>query len=337
MQRSASMVEKSSEREVRRPRTSNADMSRHNNKNKNKNQQKPSSSALASTPELGLPLITTTSQAFAAVRAEIEAIPAEQLTRINVDVARATRRGLVTARNVQPLLPALAELRPFDVRPVRMLRLYSLALSHAHSLAIEAGSELPPLPVLVAEAMPLRERLLRNAELLAHYGFVSEERVAAIRRGHGHVDLADALMALGRLFDEVWSRVHNRIMASREEVERSVTLSVELQDAIALHEARQAPLTQHDGRRFVRAQAFTLFYRAYQQTRRGVLFLRWDEGDARKLVPSLHARRFRSPGSEDETATDERLDPGSVTEDDPPTPEPTPPSSTAATDLVASA
>lgn len=301
---------------------------------RNSKKHQPSSSTLLTERELAQ--ITTAPQAFAAVRGELEAIPADQLAYLNVEASRATRCGLVTARNVQGLLPALAELHPFDVRPVRMLRIYSLALSHAHSLAIEGDGEVPPLPVLVAEATPLRERMLRTAELLALYGIVSEQRVAAIRRGHGYVDLIDDLLALARLLEELWPRVHDSVMTTREEVERAITLSAQLQTALALQEARQPPLTQPEGRRFVRSQAFTLFYRAYQQTRRGVEFLRWDEGDAHLFVPSLFVRKLRRPVERDEGAGEDLLDPSSPIEDVP-APLPVPPSATAANELVASA
>ncbi len=41
----------------------------------------------------------------------------------------------------------------------------------------------------------------------------------------------------------------------------------------------------------MRARAFTLFSRAYDQVRRAVNVLRWDEGDADSIAPSLYAGR----------------------------------------------
>ncbi|MFS8069892.1 MAG: hypothetical protein ACMG6S_26300, partial [Byssovorax sp.] len=38
-------------------------------------------------------------------------------------------------------------------------------------------------------------------------------------------------------------------------------------------------------------RAFTLFTNAYDQVRRGVMYLRWDEGDADSLAPSLYKGR----------------------------------------------
>ena len=230
----------------------------------------------------------------------------DALVRINVDLSRAARCGLVAAEHIEPLLPDLARLHRFDVRPVRKLGSYALALLHANDLSCEDGSELPPLPVLVAEATPLREGLLRTAELLAHYGIVSAERVAAIRSGSGYANLADNLLALGRMFVDLWPRVHDKVIATREDVDRAIVLSAQLQRTLALHEAERSPLIRSTSRRHLRVQAFTLFYRAYEEARRGVKFLRWYEGDAHVIVPSLYPRRPRRPGSEGET--DERID-----------------------------
>lgn len=301
--------------------------------------KKHKSLSLTPSPELDPLIVDTAPQAFASVRAEIEAVPTDALVRINVDIPRAARCGLVAAEHVEPLLPDLAALYRFDIRPVRMLGTYSLALLHANDLTSEAGSELPPLAVLVTEATPLREGLLRTADLLAHYGIVSSERVATIRSGGGYAGLADELLALGRLFVELWPRVRDKVIATREEVDRAVVLSAQLQRALALHQAEQNPLTRHTSRRHVRAQAFTLFYRAYEEARRGVMFLRWYQGDAQGIVPSLYPRRPRrlagEESEESEGEADHLLDPRSVTIDDEPGAEPT--STAVANDVAASA
>jgi hypothetical protein len=41
----------------------------------------------------------------------------------------------------------------------------------------------------------------------------------------------------------------------------------------------------------IRQQAFTLLVKAYDETRRAVSFLRWREGDADTIAPSLYAGR----------------------------------------------
>jgi hypothetical protein len=42
-----------------------------------------------------------------------------------------------------------------------------------------------------------------------------------------------------------------------------------------------------------RARAFTLFLNAYDACQRAVAFLRWDEGDAEKIAPSIFIRAGR--------------------------------------------
>lgn len=264
------------------------------------------------------PAVDTAPQAFASVRAEIEAVPLDALVRINVDLSRTARCGLVAAEHVEPLLPDLARLHAFDVRPVRMLGTYALALLHVNDLASEGDSELPPLPVLVAEATRLREGLLRTAELLAHYGIVSAERVAVIRSGTGYADLAKSLLALGRLFVDLWPRVRDKVIATREEVDRAIVLSAQLQRTLAFQKAKRNPLNRHTSHRHLRVQAFTLFYRAYEEARRGVMFLRWYEGDAHAIVPSLYPRRPRRLRNErSEGGPEERLDGDRAMADEP--------------------
>ena len=41
----------------------------------------------------------------------------------------------------------------------------------------------------------------------------------------------------------------------------------------------------------IRQQAFTLFVNNYDQVRRAISFLRWNEGDVDDIIPSLYAGR----------------------------------------------
>ena len=246
--------------------------------------------------------------AFEALRAEIEAIPIEALHPINLDIPHAVRSGLVAARNLELLTLGIAKLPDFDARSVERLRTYALALLYAHARAIEPGYEVDPLPALLAEAAPLRDVMLRLAELLASVGLVSAERVAAIRSGQGHADMADDVLDLGRLFDELWDHISNNVLVTRAMVDRAIALAVELQDALAEREKGfPNPLVAPTDRRHVRAQAYTAFVRVYSQAQRAVTFLRWNEGDAQQIVPSLYHRR----GRRSETA-DDLLDPSTV-------------------------
>jgi hypothetical protein len=173
--------------------------------------------------------------------------------------------------------------------------------------------------------------MLGSAELLVLFGVFPAARVAAIRSGTGHADTASDLLALGCLFDELWSQVHGRVPVTREMIARAIALSTELQRALGVRQAEPDPLTAPTDRRFVRAQAFTLFAKAYEEAQRGVTFLRWYQGDAHRIVPSLYPRRSRKSGAATDAAEDLTSEP---TEPEPES-EPRPAPETAADALAA--
>jgi hypothetical protein len=248
-------------------------------------------------PSASTPAPGHAAAAFASVKDEILSVPAHELLPINLDIPRAAGRGSLAAERIAPLLPALSLLPGLDFRRIERLGIYALALHHSHDLVTEVRTEAVALHALLAEATPLKEDMLRSAELLAHFGIVSSERVAAIRSGQGHADTADDLIALGRLFDEAWDRVEGKVLVTREQIDRAPVLGGQLHKALAAREVEPSPLVPPTDRRFVQAQAFTLFARIYDQARRGVSYLRWLEGDAHLLVPSLYPHRPRRTGT----------------------------------------
>ena len=59
-----------------------------------------------------------------------------------------------------------------------------------------------------------------------------------------------------------------------------------------------------------RQAAFTIFVRAYDEVRRGIVYLRWNMGDADEIAPSLYANRVKRRKGEDkveEPKSDETL------------------------------
>lgn len=284
---------------------------------------KPTRSATTIDPTLAL----TAPAAFASVRAEIEAVPVAALTRINLDMTRSARRGLAVAERIESLLPVLAKLPDFDFHAVSRLRAYALSVLHTDELANEGGGPAARLPALLGEAVPLRELMLRAAELLALAGLVSNERVAAIRSGQGYADTAADLQALGRMYIELWDRVHDKVPVTRAMAERGITLSAELNEALGVREiGEEHPLAEPVDPAHLRAKAFSLFLRSYDECRRGVSFLRWHHRDARVVVPSLYPRAARRKAEGEVSGRDEAaedlVDAGGVNEPDgEPTPE----------------
>jgi hypothetical protein len=80
-------------------------------------------------------MVQTLPEAFAAVEAEILAVPLEALIPISVDIPTVTRAVMGAIEELAKLLPDLAKLPDYDLRKVTHLQLYAGAALHAHRVA----------------------------------------------------------------------------------------------------------------------------------------------------------------------------------------------------------
>ena len=237
--------------------------------------------------------------AFESVRAEVEALPDAEVMIVNVDVPHAVSVCLGAIPHVAPLVPTIAhELPTANRAAIERLRAFALAALYGHIVASP-----PPrpaeLPAMLGEAGDLRAALLVAAEALAHRGLLDRERVARIRSGNGHLALAGDLVALGTTFDLAWSSVAGKTAVTRAEVDRALVLGPALLEALGAREHALSDAKSAEAQA-TRARTFTLFVRAYDEARRAVTFLRWKEGDADEILPSLYQKRAKKrPAAEE--------------------------------------
>jgi hypothetical protein len=230
---------------------------------------------------------TSGAQAFAELHDEIAALPEELLLPISVDISFAHEIALAAADRIDELMPELAKLSGLDIDRIRKLRLYAAAAQHANVLATSREDD-PRLRRLLDEGAKLRQDLLSTADLLVHFGEVSEDRVAVIRRGQGHVEMAKGLEQLGILFEEIWDRVEGRIPITAEMVERAPELALEIHILLGAK-----VLAKASEERSTRQRAFTLLVMAYDECRSAVEYLRRRERDAVSFTPSLFVKKRR--------------------------------------------
>jgi hypothetical protein len=103
------------------------------------------------------------------------------------------------------------------------------------------------------------------------------------------MDTASDLVALSALFSGSWSEIAGKTAATEEEVRRAGELGPEILAALGVREHGAAPGPSDAADK--RARAFTLFVNAYDQNRRAVAYLRWNEGDVESIAPSLYKGR----------------------------------------------
>ncbi|MEJ7729867.1 MAG: hypothetical protein WKG00_11665 [Polyangiaceae bacterium] len=239
------------------------------------------------------------SAAYAKLQAEIDAVPETKLLRINVDIPKTVSMVLGAWPAISSLREkVIAEAAGFPIDQLDKLPDYAFAALYTHLLAMPASSSSSPVQPMLEEAVALREDLLVAADALVHVGIFDGPRVAEIRKGSGHVDIASDLVALAALFDDKWDAVANKTAATREAIDRAAALGAELITALGarfLPSGEALPVAAAATRR---ARAFTLFMNAYDACRRVVAFLRWNEGDADSIAPSPFLKGARRRGTE---------------------------------------
>lgn len=228
------------------------------------------------------------------VRPEFATLTPDEAERtILLNVPAVVALGLGALPNLERMRPAIeAKLPGYHAEHIGKLRDYALAALYAHLRAIRRRAPEPNLPALLAEAAPLREGMLVAAEALAYVGAVDRTQVAGIRSGSGHLDLANDLIELATLFGEQWSELSTKTALTRAEVDRAAELGPALVAALGRRDlGTDAEASAYEDER---RRSFWLFFRAYEESRRAVGYLRWHEGDVDELVPSLFTTRRRS-------------------------------------------
>ncbi|WP_437963618.1 hypothetical protein WMF04_28270 [Sorangium sp. So ce260] len=233
--------------------------------------------------------------AFNRVAPELNELSAAALAPINIDLPRAVALVLGVLPGLAALRPAIVKQLPeHKVALLDKLELYALAAWYAHLISLPESSAGHAVKPLLDEAIALRASLLGEADNLARRGLLDPDAIDDIRAGEGHVDTANDLVALSALFNHSWPEIAGRTMATDEEVRRAGELGPKLLAALGVREHGADTGSADPADR--RARAVALFVRAYEQTRRAVTYLRWDEGDAELIAPSLQRRERSARG-----------------------------------------
>jgi hypothetical protein len=233
--------------------------------------------------------------AFAKIEPELASLTAEELAPLPADFGAAVNAVLAAAPRIHEHREAMGEQLPkHPLALVDKLESYAQAAWYAHLLHTYSANGPEALKALVDEATKLRDGLLIAAEALAHRNLLDADAVARIRKGSGNADLAGDLVALAALFKESWGKVASKTAVERHEIDRAAELGPAVM--VALHAKKHAgkPVDTEAQR----ARAFTLLSRSYDACRHALAYLRWKEGDAESIAPSLHKKKAgRKPGA----------------------------------------
>jgi hypothetical protein len=251
---------------------------------------------------------------FQRLERAIRAVPDREFLTMNLDVPSSVATVLGALREINTLRDTIVQLPAFDVARFDTLQDAALALGHAHArYRIEVENK-DDVSELVAEAVQLRDTLHADATALIKRGVIDARHTLKLRGGNAHKNIAFDVLSLVEVFLDFLPRLVGKTAVTQAELEHARFVANRI---VALAGQREQAVELAGPAARLRQQAFTLFIQTYDDARRAVEFIRWHEGDAERIAPSLYAGRGRRPSP---TATDEAVP--SVPETEAP-PEPT--------------
>ena len=234
-------------------------------------------------------------RASLALLATYQAMPSGAVRPANTDVTAAVAKALAAVAAVTALRAAIAaELPKFDLANVDALKVRALGAWHCWLQRGAGGDKTAALKPLIDQAMPLRAKLARAAASLkdSDENLVDAATVDDIAKQNGPrtQDLANDLVRYHALFTGGWSRIEHNTAIKLTDLELAQTLGLLLLTALGAR-AVETPTTPDATHPATWVDAsFTLFANSYDQLRRAVTYLRWEQGDADAILPSLWAR-----------------------------------------------
>ncbi len=236
-------------------------------------------------------------EAFLRAAKRAAALTAAQTQHITIDVAAAIVRARSALPGLAEFRQALLKLPGFDVAALDQFDDTSNAMLDIDLRYMKFDSGVKDsLDALVRENIALRTVAMADTVPLVARGIVSDEEIASIKEGQGRDDLSRDNLRLAALFERVLAMPDAPIAVTKAEVahlrERATALRAALERSDSLSDEQRALAD-------MRARIYTLFVNDWSQIRRGMTYLRWDDGDVEALAPSLFLKGRRAKSEED--------------------------------------
>ncbi len=238
-------------------------------------------------------------ESFAKLEERLRQIPRDQLQEPRANLQRAANAALsvaeqLTREEVRARFVELAARGGFDLGLLDDLPLAAAAAWHVRQQVVQAGDAgvEPQLPVaLFQQATALRARMIKVLDYHRGEDPVVAARLAAIRGGKGHQDLASDLATLAGLYRQHRASLaddHRHYRASDEEEAHRVAASI-----LTVLAGGSGPELAHWTE--MQSRVWTLLQRAYDEVRRAGHYLFYYE-DPEDRFPSLYAAARSSRG-----------------------------------------
>jgi hypothetical protein len=229
-------------------------------------------------------------EALAAIRPELEAVRSDDFVTLNFDLPSAVITVLGCIPGLRELQPRIEALSEFDAAQYARVETYALAASQAHTQYQAASRPIVPIAELTAELATKRDLFLTDIQALVKRNYLDGSRLAELKGTTGSKNIAYDVMLLVAMLRDSWATVGSKTAVAVAELDDAERKADSLATALGLKE--QAEQKKGDAYN-TRMAALTLFVNAYDQAQRAVTYLRWNEGDAERIAPTLYGSRNR--------------------------------------------
>ncbi len=220
----------------------------------------------------------------------LASVPDSDLTPINLDVMNLVTTVTGACHNILALREQLAQLPGFDVAKLDRLPTLAYALGFTHTRYFGALTPVGPVSALAATVARYRDLFVHGIVGLQQRELIPADAMRDFVGGKAFKVAAFETVAAANMLREQPPEVFALAGVTAEELTLGCGFAGELTEQLGVRE--QVPAGVSSVAR-ERQQAYTLVLRDYDQARRAVTYLRWSQGDADAIAPSLYAGRSR--------------------------------------------
>lgn len=258
-------------------------------------------------------------EAFARCLPEMMALPPKKVLRLNLDVYSVAAKAFGVLPRIRELRPEFERVyREFDSTLLDRLHVYVTALLHADGVFRVTTMPASDSEGLLEEGRELRPVLLSCLEACAKHGLVNPERWKHLQKTNGFLGVATDLGILVAIFRSEPVLMQRQGLVGSTDLARGDYISLALLTIAGRRRHRRDNVQEASD---MRARAFTLLMRNYERVRVAVQYMRFDQGDADAIAPTLFGKRtsrkqrerraLRVAAAQDESTNDVRAKPQS--------------------------
>jgi hypothetical protein len=220
--------------------------------------------------------------ALDAHREDLLAMPAEQVEPLSLDASDSAEVVIGSAPIIAGHRDALVELFGAEAGE-RVDALPELARATKQADVELSAAPVSDVPAMNKELLAEHGLLSTDAQSLANRGLIDERRIEGARSTVGYRVLIHNTLVLVSLLREQWSTIDPHTPLTSADLDRAEAKALRMLTALGEREqgANRVPALD------LRARSLTKLVREYEEVRRMVAYLRWHEGDAGAIAPSL--------------------------------------------------